>query len=481
MGRPERRFACGTCGASSIRWEGQCRSCGEWNTLVEVAAGDRSARSPQRLAAGAPVGVPLAAVGRGWAERTTSGIGELDRVLGGGLVAGSLTVLGGEPGIGKSTLVLALAAAVAAAAEDRRVLYASGEESADQLRLRAVRLGAADGLAGANISVVTETAVERIVAAADAAAPTLLIVDSIQSVTVEELDGPAGSVGQVRAAAALLQAYAKQSGVPVILVGHVTKEGSLAGPKTLEHLVDVVLTLEGDRYAGLRLLRTAKNRFGSTDDVGVFEMRGAGLIEVEDPAGSFVDTSSLEAPGTAVGVTLGGTRPLVVEVQALVAGQAQGSPRRTVSGLDSQRLALIIAVLGRRAGVNLASHDVYASLVGGLTVEEPALDLPLAVALASSVRDRAVARRTVCVGEIGLTGEVRAVAGIDRRLREASKLGFTRAVVPAAGLGEAVVVEGLEVVPVASVRDAVAAALAEPAVVRGGGPTVIPVLGSPTR
>jgi DNA repair protein RadA/Sms len=481
VARAERRFACGTCGALSIRWEGQCRSCGEWNTLVEVPAGERSPRSRRDAPVDPPSGTLLAAVGGAPAKRLVSGIGELDRVLGGGLVAGSIVVLGGEPGIGKSTLVLALAAAVATSGTDTGVLYASGEESADQLRLRAVRLGAADGRAGENITVVTETAVERILVAADAANPSLLVVDSIQAVTTEELEGPAGSVGQVRAAAALLQAFAKASGVPVVLVGHVTKEGSLAGPKTLEHLVDVVLTLEGDRYAGLRLLRAAKNRFGSTDEVGVFEMGGAGLVEVADPAGSFVDTASLESPGTAVGVTLGGTRPLVVEVQALVAGQAQGSPRRTVSGLDSQRLALIIAVLGRRAGINLASHDVYASLVGGLSVEEPALDLPLAVALASSVRDRPVVPGTICIGEVGLTGEVRGVAAVERRLREAARLGFARAVVPAAGQHESLVVRGLEVLPVASLREALAAALTEPGSPAAGLATAIPVLGSPGR
>jgi DNA repair protein RadA/Sms len=454
--------------------------------MVEMPASDRARRGDARTTGGVPPTTALALVDGGRTPpRLSSGIGELDRVLGGGLVPGSVVLLGGEPGIGKSTLVLALAGAIAAGDGGRSVLYASGEESATQLRLRAVRLGLADGLPAEQISVVTDTAIERIVAAADAAPPALLVLDSIQAVTAEELDGPAGSVGQVRAAAARLQAFAKERAVPVVLVGHVTKEGSLAGPKTLEHLVDVVLTLEGERYAGLRLLRAQKNRFGSTEEVGVFEMAAGGLREVADPASSFLEPASLGAPGVAVGVTLEGTRPLLVEVQALVAAQAQGSARRTVSGLDPQRLALIIAVLGRRAGLNLASHDVYASLVGGLTVEEPAMDLPLAMALASSLRDRPLATGTVCFGEIGLTGEVRAVGGLERRLREAARMGFVRAIVADNGTRKEkpVTVPGLDLVPVGSLRDAVAAGLvsrtatAVPEVPAGGAS----VLGSPTR
>jgi DNA repair protein RadA/Sms len=483
VARPERRFACGTCGATSIRWEGQCRSCGEWNTLVEVPASD-ARRTDRQGAVTVPAAVALARVDGGdTPHRLRSGIGELDRVLGGGLVPGSVVLLGGEPGIGKSTLVLALAAAIAGGGAERRVLYASGEESAAQLRLRAVRLGLADGPVADSISVLTETAVERVVAAAEASSPALLVLDSIQAVTAEELDGPAGSVGQVRAAAARVQAYAKERSVPVVLVGHVTKDGSLAGPKTLEHLVDVVLTLEGERYAGLRLLRAQKNRFGSTEEVGVFEMAAAGLREVPDPAASFLEPASLGAPGVAVGAALEGTRPLLVEVQALVASQAQGSPRRTVSGLDPQRLALILAVLGRRAGLNLASHDVYASLVGGLTIEEPAMDLPLALALASSLRDRPLVPGTVSCGEIGLTGEIRAVAGLERRLREAARLGFVRAIVAGGRPAEEAVpaVAGLEVVRVATLRDAVAAAVQQTPTDEGNRGMRPTVLGSPTR
>lgn len=458
MARQESRYVCGTCGATSLRWEGQCRSCAGWNTLVEtVVERPRGASAgARRKQVAAPDVVPLNEVSAHDTERIVIGLREVDRVLGGGFVPGSLVLLGGEPGIGKSTLVLAVCGRVVGPA---RVLYASGEESAAQLRLRATRLGL-DGSPG--IDVLAETSVERIVAAAEATSPALLVVDSIQTLTTDELDGPQGSVGQVRAAAALLQAYAKENAVPVLLVGHVTKDGTLAGPKTLEHLVDVVLTLEGERFSGLRLLRSAKNRFGSTEEVGVFEMAGTGLVEVADPGGAFLEADSLGAPGVAVAATLEGSRPLLVEVQALVAPQVHGSPRRTAAGLDNQRLALLIAVLGRRAGMNLASHDVYANIVGGLTVEEPTLDLPLCLALASALRDRPLVAGTVSCGEVGLTGELRPCNGLGRRLREAARLGFTRAIVPrSAGRGEEIDGVALDLVRVATLREAIAAALVE--------------------
>lgn len=462
MARLESRYVCGTCGASSLRWEGQCRSCGGWNTLVETPVERRRAPG-RRAAAAAPTVSPLSGIGDAReAERPPVGIGELDRVLGGGLVPGSLVLLGGEPGIGKSTLVMAVCGAIAGG-QAGSVLYASGEESAAQLRLRAKRLGLATGQAAERIGIISETSVERILAAAEGAAPALLVVDSIQTLTTDELEGAAGSVGQVRAAAARLQAFAKEQSVPVILVGHVTKDGSLAGPKTLEHMVDVVLTLEGERFSGMRLLRASKNRFGSTEEVGVFEMAAAGLREVPDPQVCFLDADSLGAPGVAVAATLEGTRPLLVEVQALVAPGAQGSPRRTTAGLDPQRLALLIAVLGRRAGINLSGHDVYASIVGGLTVGEPAIDLPVALALASSLRDRPLRPGTVCCAEVGLTGELRPVGGLERRLREAARLGFVRAIVPRA-TGRHGEPRGphldIEVVPVGTLREALDAALA---------------------
>ena len=462
MARPQSRYVCGTCAATSLRWEGQCRSCGGWNTLVETPIEGTRAPRHGAAVASAPTVTPLSSLHDSEAERLSVGMREVDRVLGGGLVPGSLILLGGEPGIGKSTLVLAICGAIAQASRGTRVLYVSGEESAAQLRLRAARLGLTGQLAGELIDVLTETSVERIVAAAEATQPSLLIVDSIQTLTADTLEGPQGSVGQVRAAAAQLQAFAKEQSVPVVLVGHVTKDGTLAGPKTLEHIVDVVLTLEGERFSGLRLLRSAKNRFGSTEEVGVFEMAAHGLSEVADPAGAFLERDSLGAPGVAVAATLEGSRPLLVEVQALVAPQVHGSPRRTAAGLDNQRLALLIAVLGRRAGLNLASHDVYASLVGGLTIDEPAIDLPLALALASALRDRPLVGGTVLCGEIGLTGELRPIRGLGRRLREAARLGFGRAIVPRQTGHQDDGLEGaVELVRVATLREAVAAALSE--------------------
>ena len=457
MARPESRYVCDNCGAESLRWEGQCRSCGEWNTLVEtpanqIATGKAKARRPAVL----PEAEPLAGHSGGTAPRRPSGIGELDRVLGGGLVAGSVVLLGGAPGIGKSTLMLALAAGIAKTDGTRPVLYASGEESLDQIRLRAARLGL--GGASANqISILSETGAQAIAGVAEATAPSLLIVDSVQTLTSDELAGPAGSVGQVRASATVLQEYAKSSGVPVVLVGHVTKDGSLAGPKTLEHLVDVVLTLDGERFAGYRLLRAVKNRYGSTEEVGVFEMAADGLREVADPGTAFVESTSLDAPGVAVAATLEGSRPLLVEVQALVAPTSLPAPRRTVAGLDGQRLALLLAVLSRRAGIGLSGHDVYASIVGGLTVEEPGIDLPLAVALASSLRDQPIAPGTVLAGEVGLTGELRSVSGLERRLREAARLGFRHAIVPR--LPAPLAVAGIDIVAVPTLREALATAL----------------------
>ena len=460
MSRSQSRYVCQTCGASVLRWEGQCRTCGEWNTLVETVVRDEPRARPAAVAAGRSSPVPLSHAGEAEAEvRRPVGIGELDRVLGGGLVAGSVVLLGGEPGIGKSTLLLQISAGVAAGGVT--VLYATGEESTGQVRLRASRLGLTSGAVGDAIRVVAETGVGRITDLAREARPGLLVVDSVQTVTSEELDGPPGSVGQVREATLRLMELAKAEGVPVILAGHVTKDGTLAGPKTLEHLVDVVLSVEGDRTGGLRLLRAAKNRYGSTEEVGVFEMQDRGLVEVADPARAFLAEHDAPAPGSVVAPVLEGSRPLLVEVQALVAPTGSPSPRRTASGVDPNRLALLVAVLGRRAGVGLGTHDVYANLAGGLTVTEPGLDLPLALALASSLRDRPVVPGTVAIGEVGLLGELRGVGGLDRRLREAARLGFTRAVVPRTRGRDAVALPGVEVVEVGSLADAVRVALVE--------------------
>jgi DNA repair protein RadA/Sms len=458
-GKPQSRYVCQACGESFLRWEGQCRACAAWNTLVETVVHEpRRSASPARPTGGLTQPTSLGSVAEPDVPRRPIGLGELDRVLGGGLVEGSVVLVGGEPGIGKSTLLLQAAAGIAASGAV--VLYATGEESAAQVRLRAARLGLLDGPARDGIRVVAEAEIGRIAEIARDERPQLVVVDSIQTATVSDLDGPAGSVGQVRESALRLMELAKGEGIAVVLVGHVTKDGSLAGPKTLEHLVDAVLALEGERYAALRLIRASKNRYGSTEEVGVFEMGEAGMAEVTDPARAFLADHDEPAPGSVVAPTLEGSRPILVEVQALVAPGAVGSPRRTASGVDPNRVALLIAVLARRAGIGLSSHDVYVNLAGGLSVGEPGLDLPIAIALASSLRDRPVRDRTVAIGEVGLLGELRPVAGIERRLREAARLGFVRALVPrAAREGAVSAVSGIEIVGVASLREAITAAL----------------------
>jgi DNA repair protein RadA/Sms len=465
MARPQSRFICQRCAESFLRWEGQCRNCGEWNSLVETIVRDpsraRAAAHPSAEPGVRTVG--LAQIADADLPRLRLGIDELDRVLGGGLVPGSLVLLGGEPGIGKSTLLLQAAAGLTRATHGADgVLYATGEESPGQVRLRAGRLGLLAGEPGERVRVLAEHEVGRIVDVARAERPALVIVDSIQTATLDELEGAAGSVGQVRESALRLMELAKGDGIAVILVGHVTKDGAIAGPKTLEHLVDAVVSLEGERYAALRLLRATKNRFGSTDEIGVFEMEDRGLIEVVDPARAFLHGHAGSAPGSVVAPTLEGSRPILVEVQALTSQSAYGTPARKASGLDPNRLSLLIAVLGRRAGIGLGSHDVYANLAGGLAVMEPGLDLPLALALASSLRDRPIAQGTVAIGEVGLLGELRGVVGLERRLREAARLGFTRAVIPRPVSGMTLAkIDGLEVVAVETLADAIKIALAD--------------------
>ena len=470
MSRPQSRFICQRCAESFLRWEGQCRNCGEWNSLVETIVREPSRPRPATGGNGQPAAQPagLARIAEVDLPRLRLGIDELDRVLGGGLVPGSLVLLGGEPGIGKSTLLLQAAAGLSRGSGGG-VLYATGEESPGQVRLRAGRLGLLTGEPGERVRVLAEHDVERIVEVAREERPALVIVDSIQTATLDELDGAAGSVGQVRESALRLMELAKGDGIAVILVGHVTKDGAIAGPKTLEHLVDAVVNLEGERYAALRLLRATKNRFGSTDEIGVFEMEDRGLTEVADPARAFLHSHAGSAPGSVVTPTLEGSRPILVEVQALTSPSAYGTPTRKASGLDPNRLSLLIAVLGRRAGLGLGSHDVYANLAGGLSVMEPGLDLPLALALASSLRDRAIAPGTVAIGEVGLLGELRGVVGLERRLREAARMGFVRAIVPRPLAGAPMAtIDGFDVVAADTLADAIKVALADrPAAARG--------------
>ena len=466
MAKATSRFVCQSCGEAFLRWEGQCRTCGAWNSLVETVVRDTpedgSHRPRTRWGADGIRG-PRRHRGARHPAPARPGIGELDRVLGGGIVPGSLILLGGEPGIGKSTLLLQVAAGVAAP-----VLYATGEESAAQVRLRAGRLDLLAGPSGQAIEVLAEHDIGRIIEVGPGRSPgpghRRLDPDGdgrrARRGRGQRRAGPRGGVR--------LMEFAKGEGIAVVLVGHVTKDGSLAGPKTLEHLVDAVIALEGERYAALRLVRAAKNRFGSTEEVGVFEMAGTGLREVSDPARAFLADHAEPAPGSVVAPTLEGSRPLLVEVQALVAAAAYGNPARKASGIDPNRLGLLVAVLGKRAGVGLASHDVYANLAGGLSVAEPGLDLPVALALASSLRERPIVPGTVVVGEVGLLGELRAVTGLERRLREAARLGFTAAIVPRPGRGaEPLTVPGLRIVEVATLRDAVQAALASGADRRG--------------
>ncbi|HXG26082.1 MAG TPA: DNA repair protein RadA [Candidatus Binatia bacterium] len=464
MARAQSRFVCQACGAEFLKWEGQCRSCSAWSTLVETVVTPRSrsaAGAGSRGLIGVIAPVPLSAPAERPSERLRTGLGELDRVLGGGIVPGSLLLIGGEPGVGKSTLLLQVAGGIAAG-EGGSILYATGEESASQVRLRAARLGLASGAVGDAVSVLPTSEVGTVVEAARDRRPSLVVVDSIQTMTIDELDGPAGSVGQVRESALRLMELAKGEGIAVVLVGHVTKEGSIAGPRTLEHLVDAVIELGGERGGVMRLLRASKNRFGSTDELGVLEMGETGLREVADPGRAFLAERLGGAPGSVVAATMEGTRPLLVEVQALVSPAGYATPARRASGIDPTRLAILLAVLGRRAGVGLGSHDVYANLAGGISVAEPGLDLAVALALASSLRDRPIDARTVAVGEVGLLGELRPIAGLDRRLREAARLGFERAIVPIPRGGAAPDVAGLRVAPVASLRDAIAATLGAP-------------------
>ena len=419
MAKARASYICETCDARHQQWSGQCGSCGAWNSIVEHRAPSAAPSSASVVA------VPLGAVQDDSAARRSTGMVEFDRVLGGGLVAGALVLIGGDPGIGKSTLVLRAAAALGT---DRRpVLYAAAEESPQQLRMRASRMG----LEASAIHIYPDTEIGGALSEAQRLRAGLIVVDSIQTVRVEGLGAAPGSVSQVREATMQIMQFAKTSQTPVLLVGHVTKEGTVAGPRTLEHIVDTVLYLEGDDFHAQRLLRSVKNRFGPTFEVAVFEMRGDGLREVPNPSALFLAERDARAPGSAVAVTLEGTRPLVVEVQALAAPTAYALPKRLATGFDLNRLHMLLAVLGRRAGVQLGQHDVYLNVVGGLRLREPAVDLAVAIAIASSARDIATGSQVAAIGEIGLSGELRSVPSAAVRVREAQRLGFTRCLVPA--------------------------------------------------
>jgi DNA repair protein RadA/Sms len=426
MAKPTTVFVCSACGTESAKWHGQCPGCGAWNTLAEEAAA-----TPAKRAAGRAVKpVRLAEVKAERHARLRTGIGELDSILGGGLVPGSLVLIGGSPGIGKSTLTSMALGNLQGAG--RRTLYVSGEESAAQIRLRAERLPGA----ALEVPVLAETDLETVLATLDAERPEVCVIDSVQTLHAADLTGAAGSVGQVREVADRITRLAKARAIAVLLVGHVTKEGALAGPRVLEHLVDCVLQFEGERERTYRTLRALKNRFGSTNDVGVFEMRSGGLVEVADASARFVGEAT-RAPGSAVLAAMEGSRPLLVEVQALVSPSELVPPRRVANGIDRNRLALVLAVLGRHAGVGVGAADVFVNVAGGVRVDEPGADLAVALAVASAQRGAPLGdgeRPLACFGEVGLTGELRSVGHADRRLAEAAKFGLSPVIAPGAAV-----------------------------------------------
>ena len=430
MKLPKTVFVCQECGSQSQKWLGRCPECGAWNSMVEERpAVEAPAPGSNRFSSAAGNTARLySEIETATSPRMTTGIDEFDRVLGGGIVPGSLVLLGGEPGIGKSTLLLQTASYVARASGP--VLYSSGEESEHQIKSRGERLGVGD----APLYLLAETGLERVLEEMARLRPALVIVDSIQTVFSLRMQSAPGSIGQVREAATQLLFAAKAQNVPTILVGHVTKEGSLAGPKALEHIVDTVLYFEGERHHAHRIVRAAKNRFGAVSEMGVFEMTAAGLRPVANPSALFLAERPSGTPGSAVLCCIEGSRPILAEVQALVSTSAYGYAKRTAVGLDQNRLSLLLAVLEKRAGLQLGGDDVFANLAGGMSVDEPAVDLAVVAAVASSARNRAVGAGTAVFGEVGLAGEVRAVTQAARRVREAAQMGFSRCVMPAANV-----------------------------------------------
>jgi DNA repair protein RadA/Sms len=463
MARAAVIFACTACGSETPKWMGRCPGCGEWNTLQEEPRatqvhepfGGRNGRSQGRARARAQKPVPLGELEAPEVERIVTGTGELDRVLGGGLVPGSIVLIGGSPGIGKSTLMSAALGRVQGSG--RRTLYVSGEESAAQIRLRAERLGA-EALA---VPVLGETSLEVVLASLEVERPDVCVIDSVQTLHSEALTGAAGSVGQVREVAARLERFARERGCAVILVGHVTKDGTLAGPRVLEHAVDCVLQFEGEAQRTYRTLRALKNRFGSTNEIGVFEMRSGGLTEVADPSERFVKEAEA-VPGSCLLCSMEGSRPLLVEVQALVAPSEVVPPRRVANGVDRNRLSLVLAVLGRNGGPSLGTSDVFVSVAGGVRIEEPGADLAIALAIASAATGTPVSSATVptgCFGEVGLTGELRYVAHPERRLEEAARFGLERVLAPSRCLADDSPGSAAGAIPAATLREALELAL----------------------
>lgn len=444
MAKVKTFYQCQACGYVSPKWLGKCPDCGQWNTLVEEKKEGRQGRKPS----GRTEPQPLNTIISGKEKRATTGIKELDRVLGGGIVAGSVILIGGDPGIGKSTILIQAISGLSKKYES--ALYVSGEESPEQIKLRADRLS----IDSDRIIILAETSLEGIIDTASKVSPGVIVIDSIQTMYTEEMPSAPGSVGQVRECAAKLMFFAKKSGIPVFIVGHVTKEGAIAGPRVLEHIVDTVLYFEGDRGHPYRILRTVKNRFGSTNEIGVFEMTDAGFSEVENPSELFLSERPLNVPGSTVIASIEGTRPLMVEIQALVSPTTFGMPRRTSIGVDFNRVNLLTAVLEKRAGLHLGGMDIFINVVGGLKIIEPAIDLGITTTIASSLREIPIDPEVFMFGEVGLSGEIRAVAYAEQRIKEAAKIGFKKAVMSKTNYDRLKESFGLEVIGVKDVEDA---------------------------
>ena len=453
MAKQKTVFYCTACGNESPKWAGRCSACGAWNTMQEHI---EKPVAPGR-AKSAPVGMSripkkLSQVDSGDEIRFLTGMGELDRVLGGGAVEGSLVLVGGAPGIGKSTLLLQICANIC---RSRRVLYVSGEESERQLKLRAERLGVDSD----ELFILSETRMSEVLAAVESVKPDILIADSIQTLYNETNESSPGSVSQVKDCTMSLMTVSKQEGLTVFVVGHINKDGAIAGPKVLEHMVDCVLLFEGDQHSSYRLLRAAKNRFGSTNEIGVFEMIDSGLIEVPNPSKMLLQGRPENAPGSCVACVMEGSRPVLAEIQALVTKTSFNVPRRAADGFDFNRAVLMMAVAEKRGGLNLSTFDAYINVVGGLRLDEPAADLPLILAVASVYRDRPIPATLAAIGEVGLTGEIRAVNHLSQRLQEVSRLGFKQCVIPRYGSDKVEIPEGLEVFRVRNIREAIEFAL----------------------
>jgi len=453
MAKEKTVFFCKECGCESSKWVGQCPACHEWNTMVEAPANGKRGRTSL---SGGHRSVPMAAKPAKMNEietqkecRRPTGMKELDRVLGGGIVPGSLILVGGDPGIGKSTLLLQMCRLVSA--EGTKVLYVSGEESARQIKLRAERIGKFTD----DLYLFSETCIGTILQAVDEVKPEVLIVDSIQTVFEESVDAAPGSVSQVREITSILLQLAKSQNITIFIVGHVTKEGNVAGPRMLEHMVDTVLYFEGDKTAMYRMLRGVKNRFGSTNEIGVFEMQTEGLVEVKNPSEYMLNGRPEGASGSVVACSMEGTRPILIEIQALVCHSNFGIPRRTAAGCDFNRVNLLMAVLEKRARINLSTSDAYVNIAGGIKMNEPAIDLGITLAVVSSYKDQVIDEKTVVFGEVGLSGEVRAVSMAEQRVLEAKKLGFERVILPAVCMKSVEKIGGIALIPVENIQDAI--------------------------